>query len=111
MGQFTQVSITVEFNDESKAEAFNEIVDNLDDELVKRGEDEGFHTAIESVVTEGSTVYIELSSSRYQNAEWQAEMISKIARDEFKGFAVRFDATESIPDTIIYWDADHDEEE
>jgi hypothetical protein len=110
MGSFASVTITVEFNDEAKASEFSAIVKDLDNQLVKRGEIEPFDTEIDGVDfdVDNLRVEIRLSSNRSQNAEWQAETISDIAKNEFKEFILGFDATMNMPSTIIFWTVDEE---
>lgn len=107
MGDFTSIRIMVSFNDADKADEFASIIDDLDNQLVKRGVEQPFTTGIEDVNGDDLDVEVTLSSPRTANAEWQAEEISKIAK-EFKEFVTQFDATKTLPQTFIYWDSENE---
>jgi vacuolar-type H+-ATPase subunit C/Vma6 len=111
MGQYAQAEIEVRFTDEVKAEEFANIIRNFKEELKKRfvakGKDADFDVNIDSVDQDDvANVRIVLDSSRVQNAEWQCDQISDIAKEEFKEFIVDFDATITTPYGYIFWDTD-----
>lgn len=113
MGQYAQAEIEVRFNNEVKAEEFSKIIRNFKKELTKRfiakGEGTDFDVSIDSVdQDDDSNVRIVLDSSRVQNAEWQCDQISDIAKEEFKEFIVDFDATITTPYGYIYWGGDEE---
>ena len=110
MGQYAQAHIEVRFNNNDKAKKFAKIVKNFKKELTKRriakGLDTDFDVNINSVEIEKLDVRIVLDSGRVQNAEWQCDEISEIAKQEFKEFILDFDATITTPYGYIYWDGD-----
>ena len=113
MGQYAQAEIEVRFTDEVKAEEFANIIRNFEKELtmrfVAKGVDTDFDVSIDSVdQDDDANVRIVLDSGRVQNAEWQCDQISDIAKEEFKEFIVDFDATITTPYGYIYWEGDEE---
>ena len=110
MGQYAQAEIEVRFNNDDKAQEFAKIITNFKEELTKRlvakKQDSDFDININSVDLENGEVRIVLDSGREQNAEWQCDQISDIAKEEFKEFIIDFDATVTTPYGYIYWDGD-----
>jgi hypothetical protein len=115
MGQYAEARISVVFNNEEKSKEFAKIVNNFEKELTKRfkkkGEDTDFYVSIIDVANDENEVTIMLDSSRVQNAEWQCDQISQIAREEFRAFIEEFDSTITTPYGYIYWDRDTEDDE
>lgn len=114
MGQYAKAEIEISFNDEVKAEEFGNIITNfkkeLTDRFVAKGKDTDFDVNINFVEVDDNFVRICLDSERVQNAEWQCDQVSDIAKKEFKEFIVEFDATITMPQGYLWWDFDEDEE-
>jgi hypothetical protein len=115
MGQYAEARISVVFNNEKKSQEFEKIINNFEKELKKRfkkkGEDTDFYVSILDVANNGDEVTIMLDSSRVQNAEWQCDQVSRIAREEFKEFIEEFDSSITTPYGYIYWDRDTEDDE
>jgi CRISPR/Cas system-associated protein Cas10 (large subunit of type III CRISPR-Cas system) len=115
MGQYAEATISVVFNNEEKSKEFTKIINNFEKELKKRfkkkGEDTDFFVSILDVTNNEDIVTIMLDSSRVQNAEWQCDQVSRIAREEFKEFIDEFDSTITTPYGYIYWDRDTEDDE
>jgi hypothetical protein len=113
MGQYAEATISVVFNNEEKAREFEKIIKNFKKELTKRlkkkGEDTDFFVSILDVANDNDVVTITLDSNRVQNAEWQCDQVSQIAKEEFREFIDEFDSTITTPYGYIYWDRDDDE--
>ena len=112
MGQYAQAEIEVRFNNDVKADEFAKIIGNFKEELktrrIAKGLDDDFDVNIDFVEADNGDVRIVLDSSRVQNAEWQCDEISQIAKEEFKEFIVDFDASITTPYGYIFWDGDEE---
>lgn len=107
MGQYAKAEIEVKFNDEVKAEEFGNIITNfkkeLTDRFVAKGKDTDFDVNINFVEVDDNFVRICLDSRRLANTEWQCDQISDIAKEEFRGFIIEFDATITSPQGYLCW--------
>lgn len=115
MGQYAKAELSITFNNEDKAQEFANIISNFKEELLKRriakGLDTDFDTSINFVETDGNYIRILLDSRRIQNAEWQCDQISHIAKEEFKECISIFEAEITTPENYIYWDESTEEDE
>jgi hypothetical protein len=107
MGQYTKAEIEVKFNDEVKAEEFGNIFKDFHGELSKRriakGLDTEFTVNINFVEVDDNFVRICLDSRRLANTEWQCDQISDIAKEEFRGFVIEFDARITSLQSYLCW--------
>jgi len=106
MGQFTEMSIQIESQSEESAEKIADQIQNLNEYLTPKMGGKEFHTSINSIDTDGNTVYVELSSGRFTNAEWQTNQILEMLKDLFKGEFTTFTADYTVPETLIYQEFD-----
>lgn len=104
MGQITSGEITASFTNNEVAERVAEQIANLDEYLNAR--DKGGDTNIESIDGDDNVVYVRLSSGRQQNAEWQLQQIFEMCKDLFIEDMIDFDAEYTVPETLIYWEAE-----
>ena len=111
MGVFTEVEITVEFEEAKYAQTFVEQINNLNDEITKRGMANGvFTTNVDSIdIEDDNVVIINLNSEKTGNAEWQTKMISNIAK-EYREKVFSFHAVMTCPEIILYWEGDDEHE-
>lgn len=110
MGQFTEGDVTIVAHTEESANKIAEQIHNLD-EYIKGKNSEPFSTSIHDIDSDGTCVYVSLSSGRYPNAEWQCKQILEMVKDLFKGELVSFSADLTVPENIIYEEFDEDAEE
>ena len=96
MGQFTEGDVTIVATSEKSAEAIADQIQILD-EYIKTKTDEPFGTSIHDIDSDGTCVYVSLSSGRYPNAEWQCKQILEMVKDLFKGELVSFSADLTVP--------------
>jgi hypothetical protein len=109
---YGEVHIAVEFEN---SEVVDNICDDLEtkvskfivEEMEKTGTVTKFNFDIDSVDCGGRHADINVSSDRYQNAEWMAERIVTYLTTKHKEDVVMVDATASVPETIIYWEKEN----
>jgi hypothetical protein len=110
MGQFTEGEIIIEANSEVSADAIAEQILKLD-EYIKSKTDQPFGTSVHEVDSDGTSIYVKLSSGRYPNAEWQCQQIFEMTKDLFKGQFNSFTADLIVPENVIYQEFDDEGEE
>lgn len=74
MGTFGTASVNIELATEKDAEAVAEMIQNIKDRIAKRIT-ESFHFAVDRLDQQGTSVWLEINSSRYQNTDWQVLQI------------------------------------
>ena len=85
---------------------FNEY---LTKKLKEKGKEE-FFTNLFRIEQNDTTVEIDVDSGRSQNAEWQSEQLLEFFKKEYKNELDSFSAEMMIPENIIYYEKDAEEE-
>jgi hypothetical protein len=114
MGVFTEGRITACFDTIETANEFKVIAENFEDYLLGYLDNKDFSVSIDEVRIDDKDmiVYVNLSSGRYQNAQWQCEQIFDMGKRKYKENMYEFSADLICPENIIYWtNGDDDYEE
>ena len=111
MGQYAEVTITADFDtSETAKKVCIDLESKIKEFIAKRvkNEDFDFHIQTPEQIVETVTIY--LNSGRSQNAEWQAEQIFAYMKENFKNELEEFNAEMTIPEGIISYCKDDEEE-
>jgi hypothetical protein len=114
MGVFTEGRITACFDEIEKAKEFIIIVENFEDYLEGYLGNKDFSVSIDEVTIDKDDmiVYVNLSSGRYPNAQWQCDQIFEMGKRKYKENMYEFSADLICPENIICWtNGDDDYEE
>ena len=115
MGNYTEINIFVELETEDNAKRLETIAKDFNNFLSKRRSDKGnnepFSVSVTSVCASGCEVEINLDSERELNAEWQADQMFEIVKDEFGKDLVSFSAEMNVPTNIIYFNREDEDDE
>jgi hypothetical protein len=113
MGNYTEISISVELETEEQAKRL-EIIGKgfaryMIERRAKQGKNDDFSVCIDNVEIDDCNVDLLLSSGREENAEWQAEQLFEICKEEFGKDLISFSAEMNVPTNIIYFNREDEE--
>jgi hypothetical protein len=109
MGQYGEVSLHIECEDYKVAD---KITDTLEEDVkdfirTEKGKD-NFNFSIDEIGGDDTCIEVLISSEKYQNAEWQGEMIKEYLIAKHKDSVTAITGTISTPNTYIFWDKDEE---
>lgn len=114
MGTFGQASINIELASEKDAEAVAEMIKNIQDRIAKRITD-SFNFEAHDLGQSGSSVWLDCSSSRYQNTDWQVlqviEELKLMVKNKEITEVAEFSSSLMIASDGYYMEADEFEPE
>lgn len=111
MGQFSAVVITAVFDNAKTAKkAENQVANNFTKYLKKKLKDKDFDVNITLADANDCELNIELDSGRAQNAVWQSEQVFEMLKDLYGANLDEFSAEQVIPESIIYYNKEDEQE-
>ena len=106
MGVFGHVEVMIECNSEKIAD---KIADNLEEKVrayIKGADYKSFHLEFDGMDSYDSTITIQISSGRVQNAEWQGTMVKDFILKEHKEDIHSINGEVTTPESYFYWNCE-----
>ena len=110
MGVFGTVEIMIHCESKKSAEkVFEALTDEKMSEFIKENSDfETFHFGMDSIDSDSETVYVNISSGRVQNAEWQGEMVRDFLVANFKDDVYEITGEVTTPENFLWWNKEEE---
>jgi len=106
MGQFGKVEMTIQCESEDIA---IEVSEKLNDdkelkEFIAENTEGDFDFNLDDVSGADEFIYVNLSSGRYQHAQWMGEMIQKYLVAKYKDSIETIEAEVYTSESYLYWE-------